>query len=50
MGRNKKYQTEEELKAAKAKQWKSYYDKNKEKINTHRMEKYYENKSTKIVS
>jgi hypothetical protein len=50
MGRIKKYQTEDELKAAKAEQWKSYYDRNKKKINTQRMKKYYENKSTKGVS
>lgn len=47
MGRHKKYHTEEELKAAKAEQWKLYYERNKEKINAHRMKKYYENKSTK---
>lgn len=44
MGRNKKYNSEDELKAAKNEQWKSYYEKNKEKINTHRMKTYYENK------
>jgi hypothetical protein len=45
MGRKKKYQTKEELKVAKAAQWKLYYERNKEKINAHRMEKYYEQKS-----
>lgn len=44
MGRKKKYNTTEELKAAKRKQWREYYNRNKKKINTSRMEKYYENK------
>lgn len=44
MGRNKKYHSEEELKAAKKKQWREYYERNKEKINTHRMKKYYDGK------
>lgn len=42
MGRKKKYHSEEELKAAKKRQWREYYERNKEKINAHRMEKYYE--------
>ena len=42
MGRNKKYHSEEELQDAKKAQWRKYYEKNKEKINVHRMEKYYE--------
>lgn len=50
MGRKKKYSNDEELKAAKAKQWKEYYERNKETINTHRMKKYYENKSTENLS
>ena len=41
MGRKKKYQNIEELKVAKSAQWRLYYDRNKEKINIHRMEKYY---------
>lgn len=44
MGRKKKYSNEEELKSAKAKQWKEYYERNKETINAHRMKTYYENK------
>ena len=44
MGRKKKYHSEEELKAAKKKQWKEYYERNKEKINSHRMKKYYDGK------
>ena len=44
MGRKKKYHTETEKREAKAKQWKLYYDKNKEKINGHRMKKYYKDK------
>ena len=44
MGRRKKYQNDDQLKAAKAEQWKSYYDRNKEKINSQRMKKYYEQK------
>ena len=50
MGRNKKYNSDEELKAAKNEQWKSYYERNKEKINTQRMKKYYERKSTENLS
>jgi hypothetical protein len=41
MGRKKKY-TEEELKAAQRAWSKSYYERNKEKINKKTMEKYYE--------
>jgi len=44
MGRNKKYNTNEERKAAKNATWKRWYDTNKEKLNAHRMEKYYEQK------
>jgi hypothetical protein len=50
MGRKKKYQTNQEQIEAKKARWNKWYDKNKEKINTHRMKKYYENKSTKSVS
>lgn len=41
MGRKKKY-TDEELIEAQKKWSKSYYDRNKEKINKKAMEKYYE--------
>ena len=44
MGRKKKYQNIEELKVAKSAQWRLYYDRNKEKINSQRMKKYYEQK------
>lgn len=42
MGRKKKYQTEQELLEAKRARWIRWYEKNKEKLNTHRMKKYYE--------
>jgi 2-polyprenyl-3-methyl-5-hydroxy-6-metoxy-1,4-benzoquinol methylase len=42
MGRKKKYNTEEERKIAQRFWNKQYYTKNKEKINTHRMKKYYD--------
>jgi hypothetical protein len=42
MGRKKKYNTEEERKNAQRKWNREYYNKNKEKINAHRMEVYYE--------
>ncbi len=45
MGRTKKYHTEAELKDAKSKQWKLYYEKNKVKINSHRMVKYYDERN-----
>lgn len=41
MGRKKKYQTTEELKLAKASQWKAWYGRNKETLNAHRMKIYY---------
>ena len=44
MGRKKKY-TDEELKEAQREWNRLYYEKNKEKINAHRMEKYYEQKN-----
>lgn len=47
MGRKRKYQTKEEQIDAKRARWKLWYDKNKEKLNTHRMEKYYEQKNKK---
>lgn len=50
MGRNKKYQTKEEQLEAKRARWNKWYDANKQKLNTQRMEKYYEGKSTKSVS
>ncbi len=45
MGRKKKYKTEEERLEAKRKQWMEYYERNKEKLNAQRMEKYYERKN-----
>jgi hypothetical protein len=48
MGRTKKYHTEVELKDAKSKQWKLYYEKNKAKINALRMEKYYEKRNSSL--
>ena len=42
MGRNKKYQTEEEKLNAKRARWNRWYDKNKQKLNSQRMKKYYE--------
>ena len=44
MGRNKKYHTEEERQQAKRDRWNRWYEKNKEKLNAQRMEKYYEQK------
>ena len=41
MGRKKKY-TEDELKEAQRKWSKSYYTRNKDKINNKSMKKYYE--------
>lgn len=49
MGRKKKYQTKEEQIQAKRDRWNRWYDKNKEKINTHRMKKYYESKFAKNI-
>ena len=44
MGRKPKYNTEEEKKEAQRKWNREYYRRKKEKINSHRMEKYYEGK------
>lgn len=44
MGRKKKYNTEEEKKEAQREWNRQYYLKNKEKINSHRMKKYYDGK------
>lgn len=44
MGRKPKYNTEEEKKEAQRKWNREYYRRQKEKINSHRMEKYYEGK------
>ena len=46
-GRKKKYQTIEEKKSANNATWKRWYEKNKEKLNTHRMERYYDQKRKK---
>lgn len=42
MGRKKKYLTIEEQKEAQRQYAKKYYDRNKDKINSKSMEKYYE--------
>jgi hypothetical protein len=44
MGRRSKYKTEEERKEAQRKWNREYYHRNKDKINSQRMEKYYEGK------
>ena len=48
MGRIKKYHSEEEKKIAKQKQWRDYYQRNKDVINKKRMNKYYDNKNRKL--
>jgi hypothetical protein len=48
MGRKKIYQTEEEQLDAKRNRWKLWYEKNKQKLNTHRMKKYYEKVDKKL--
>lgn len=45
MGRKKKYLTIEEKRKANNEARKRYYEKNKEKIRTSRMEKYYEQRA-----
>ena len=45
MGRKKKYHTEEERKEAQRRMWREWYDRNKDELNAHRMEKYYEQKN-----
>jgi hypothetical protein len=42
MGRKRKYITEEEQRTAQQEWNRMYYSKNKEKINSHRMKRYYE--------
>jgi len=44
MGRKKKYHTEEEKKEANRKDYKIWYEKNKESLNAKRMKEYYERK------
>lgn len=44
MGRNKKYNTEEEKIQAQREWNKKYYEKNKLRINDQKMEEYYETK------
>lgn len=46
MGRKTKYNTDEEKREAQKKWNREYYIKNKEKINAHRMEVYYEKKKS----
>lgn len=46
MGRKKKYHTEEEKLEANRKDFKKWYEKNKESLNKKRMEEYYDKKST----
>lgn len=48
MGRNKKYYDDIEKKIAKKRQWVEYYERNRDKINKKRMDKYYDNKNTKL--
>ena len=45
MGRKKKYVTEEQKKEANRRDFKRWYEKNKEKLNVQRMKSYYEQKS-----
>ena len=47
MGRNKKYNTDEEQLQAKRKWARDYYHRNKSQINKKTMEKYYEQKKLK---
>lgn len=47
MGRNKKYNTDEERKRAKLERWHRWYMRNKVSHNKLRMEKYYEKKDEK---
>lgn len=47
MGRKKKYHTEEEKKEANRRDWKIWYDKNKETLNAQRMKKYYGSKENR---
>jgi hypothetical protein len=49
MGRKRKYNTEEEKLDAQRKWNREYYEKNRQKINTHRMRKYYERKKSLSV-
>lgn len=44
MGRRKKYHTKEEQAEAKRIRWNKWYEKNKQKLNSHRMKKYYDKK------
>jgi len=46
MGRKKIYQTVAELKDARKRWYKKYYEANKIEINHRRMKKYYEKKET----
>ena len=45
MGRNKKYFTEEDKIIAHREKQKRYYEKNKDKLNAQRMERYYKTKT-----
>lgn len=47
MGRSKKYNTPEELAEANRKKCRRYYEKNKDRLNEKRMEKYWETISEK---
>jgi hypothetical protein len=48
MGRNKKYYDDVEKKIAKKKQWRAYYERNKDVINKKRMDNYYDRKNGKL--
>ena len=45
MGRKKKYNTPEELAEAKRQYAKNFYERNKTRLNTASMEKYYEKRN-----
>jgi len=47
MGRSKKYNTPEELAEANREKCRRYYEKNKDRLNKKRMEKYWETISEK---
>lgn len=50
MGRRKKYETEEELKAARREWSRRYYWKNKEKVDAKAKERYHKKKVDKELS
>jgi hypothetical protein len=48
MGRQKKYNTDEQKLQAKRERWNRWYYKNKESLNEKRMEDYYDKKNRNI--